>query len=124
MQTEEVARELKKWGMSVPSLAKLLVALLFDPRVPRANKLVVGAIVAYLASPVGIAPKRLLGLKRINELILPVIALDVLINGAGDEVLKEHWSGDPEVLRTLQSLARRGSALAPMRVRRILGTAG
>src|SRR5205823_7208358 len=52
--------------------------LLFDPRVPRGNKLVVGAITAYLVSPVGIAPKRLLGLKRVNELILPVIALDVL----------------------------------------------
>ena len=124
MQTEDVARELKKWGASVPSLGKLLVALLFDPRVPRGNKLVVGAIIAYLVSPVEIAPKRLLGLKRVNELILPVIALDVLINGASDEVLKEHWHGDPEVLRTLQSLARRGSALAPMRVRRILGTAG
>jgi uncharacterized membrane protein YkvA (DUF1232 family) len=124
MQTHDVARELKRWGASMPSLGKLLVALLFDSRVPRANKLVVGAITAYLVSPAGITPKRLLGLKRINELLLPLIALDVLINGASDEVLKEHWTGDPEILRTLRTFARRGSALAPARVRRILGTAG
>jgi uncharacterized membrane protein YkvA (DUF1232 family) len=124
MRTDEVTHELKKWGASIPDLGKLLVALLLDARVPRANKLVVGAIAAYLVTPAGLAGKRILGLKRVQELILPVIALDVLINGADDEVLKEHWDGDPEVLRTLQGLARRGSSLAPMKLRRLLGTAG
>ncbi|HYR63117.1 MAG TPA: hypothetical protein VET24_10875 [Actinomycetota bacterium] len=122
MHTEDVLRELKKWGMSLPSLGKLVVALLADSRVPRTNKLVVGAITAYFVTPVGVLPRRLLGLKRINELILPVIAIDVLLNGASDEVLKDHWQGDPEVLRTLRGLARRGSALAPSKVRRIFGS--
>ena len=54
VQTETVVRELKKWGMSVPSLGKLVVALMADSRVPRTNKLVVGAITAYLVTPVGI----------------------------------------------------------------------
>jgi len=122
VQTEPVVRELKKWGMSLPSLGKLVVALMADPRVPRMNKIVVGGIVAYLVSPVGILPRRLLGLKRINELILPVIAIDVLLNGASDEVLRDHWHGDPEVLKTIRGLARRGSALAPAKVRRVFGS--
>ena len=122
MNAEGITAELKKWGMSVPSLARLTVALLADPRVPRVNKLVVGAITAYLVTPLGAMPRRLLGLKRINEVILPVIALDVLLNGASDEVLRDHWHGDPDVLRTLRGLARRGSALAPARVRRIFGS--
>jgi uncharacterized membrane protein YkvA (DUF1232 family) len=122
VQTEPVVRELKKWGMSLPSLGKLVVALMADPRVPRMNKIVVGGIVAYLVSPVGILPRRLLGLKRINELILPVIAIDVLLSGASDEVLKDHWNGDPEVLKTIRGLARRGSALAPAKVRRVFGS--
>jgi uncharacterized membrane protein YkvA (DUF1232 family) len=122
VQTEPVVRELKKWGMSLPSLGKLVVALMADPRVPRVNKIVVGGIVAYLVSPVGVLPRRLLGLKRINELILPVIAIDVLLSGASDEVLKDHWNGDPEVLKTIRGLARRGSALAPAKVRRVFGS--
>lgn len=122
MQTDGIARELKKWGLSVPSLGKLVVGLMADSRVPRTNKLVVGAITAYLVTPVGIVPRRLLGLKRINELILPVIAIDVLLNGASDEVLKDHWHGDPDVLKSLRSMARRGSALAPAKVRRIFGS--
>ena len=122
VQTDTVVRELKKWGMSLPSLGKLVVALMVDSRVPKMNKIVVGGITAYLISPVGILPRRLLGLKRINELILPVIALDVLLSGASDEVLKDHWHGDPEVLKTIRGLARRGSALAPAKVRRVFGS--
>ena len=122
MQNETVVRELKKWGLSLPSLGKLVVGLLGDPRVPTMNKVVVGGITAYLMTPVGMFPRRLLGLKRINELILPVIAIDVLLNGASDEVLRDHWHGDPEVLKTIRGLARRGSALAPSRVRSVFGS--
>jgi len=122
MEKHDVVEELKKWGSNVPSLGKLLVALMLDSRVHRTNKIVVGAITAYLFTPIGIMPRRLLGLKRINELILPVIALDVLLNGASDEVLAEHWDGDPEVLRSLRTMARRGSALAPAKVRRVFGS--
>ena len=46
----------------------------------------------------------MLGLKRINELILPLIAVDVLLNGASDEVLQDHWHGDPEVLKTIRGV--------------------
>src|SRR5260370_7317109 len=91
-----------------------------DSRVPRTNKLVVGAITAYLVTPVGVLPRRLLGLKRINELILPVIAIDFLLNGASDEVLRDHWPGGPEVLKAIRGLARPGTPLAPSRVRRAL----
>ena len=122
VQSETVVRQLKKWGMSVPSLGRLVVALMADPRVPKMNKIVVGGIAAYLMTPVGMLPRRLLGLKRINELILPVIAIDVLLNAASDEVLRDHWHGDPEVLKTIRGLARRGSALAPARVRRVFGS--
>lgn len=122
MQTDRLLQEAKKWGLSLPRLGQLVVALMADSRVPRANKLVVGAITAYLVTPIGAVPRRLLGLKRINELVLPIIAIDVLLNGASDEVLRDHWHGDPEVLRTLRGLARRGSALAPARVRRIFGS--
>jgi len=122
VQTDNVVQELKKWGMSLPSLGKLVVALMADSRVPKMNKIVVGGIAAYLMTPVGMLPRRLLGLKRINELILPVIAIDVLLNGASDEVLRDHWHGDPEVLKTIRGLARRGSALAPSRVRRVFGS--
>lgn len=124
MDSEIVVREVRKWGMAVPSIGKLVVALLLDPRVPKANKLIVGAITAYLLDPIGIIPKRALGLRRINDVLLPVVALDVLLNGADDVVLREHWDGDPEVLRALRKVARRGSALAPARVQRLIGSAG
>lgn len=124
MESDMVVQQIRKWGVAVPSIAKLVVALLRDPRVPRTNKLLVGAITAYLVNPVGIVPRRLLGLRRINDLILPVVALDILLTGADDQVLRDHWTGDPEVLISLRKLARRGRSLAPARVQRIIGSAG
>ncbi|GAC1362614.1 MAG: hypothetical protein NVSMB32_03170 [Actinomycetota bacterium] len=124
MDSDNVVNELRRWGTSLPAIGKLVVSLLLDPRVSRTNKLIVGAITAYLVDPIGLVPRRLLGLRRINDLLLPVVALDVLLNGASDEVLREHWHGDPEVLRTLRRLARRGSALAPAKVQRLIGSAG
>jgi uncharacterized membrane protein YkvA (DUF1232 family) len=124
MESDVVLRQVRKWGMALPSIGKLVVALMLDPRVPKANKLIVGAITAYLVDPIGIVPRRLLGLRRINDVVLPVVALDVLLNGASDEVLRDHWDGDPEVLLTLRRVARRGSALAPARVQRLIGSAG
>ena len=124
MNADTLLREFKRWGLAVPAIGKLVVALMLDPRVPRTNKLIVGAITAYLVDPIGIVPRRLLGMRRINDVIMPVVALDVLLNGASDQVLADHWDGDPEVLRTLRKLARRGSALAPGRVQRLIGSAG
>lgn len=124
MDSELVVREIGKWGRAVPSVGKLIVALMLDPRVPKANKLIVGGITAYLIDPIGIVPRKLLGLRRINDIILPVVALDVLLNGASDQVLRDHWDGDPDVLRTLRRVARRGSALAPAKVQRLIGSAG
>ena len=124
MQSDEVLDGVRKWGMAVPSIGRLVVSLFLDPRVPKANKLIVGAITAYLVDPLHIVPRRLLGLTRFNDVLLPIVALDVLLNGASDEVLKDHWKGDPEVLRTLRKVARRGSALAPSKVQRLIGSAG
>src|SRR2546430_13802532 len=108
--------------MSLPSLGRLVVALMGDPRVPKMNKIVVGGITAYLISPVGILPRRLLGLKRINELILPGISLDVLLSGASDQGPKDHWPGDPAGPKTIPGLAPRGSALAPAQLRPGVGS--
>lgn len=124
MDSEMVVKAVRKWGGAMPSVGKLVVALMLDPRVPRTNKLLVGAITAYLVDPIGIVPRKLLGLRRVNDLILPVVALDILLNGADDKVLADHWSGDPDVLRSLRKLARRGSALAPAKVQRFIGSAG
>ena len=124
MEAELVVREVRRWGSSMPAIGKLVVALMLDPRVPRTNKLIVGAITAYLVDPIGIVPRKLLGLRRINDVILPVVALDVLLNGADDDVLRQHWRGDPDVLRQLRRIARRGSALAPAKVQKLIGSAG
>lgn len=124
MEADIVIRELRRWGGAMPAVGKLVVSLMLDARVPRTNKMIVGAITAYLVDPIGIVPRRFLGLRRVNDLILPVVALDVLLNGADDEVLRELWRGDPEVLRSLRRLARRGSALAPAKVQRLIGSAG
>jgi len=70
VQNETVVRELKKWGMSLPSLGMLVIALMSDPQVPKMNKVVVGGIAAYLMTPVGMFPRRLLGLKRINDVVV------------------------------------------------------
>ena len=91
----------------VPDLAVLFGRLLRDPRVPRRRKLLLGALAAYLASPLDLVPDFIPVAGQLDDAILVALVLRYLLRGGEATLVEEHWPGPQESLRVLLRLAGR-----------------
>ena len=83
---------------ALPQFVKLVARLSRDPRVPARAKRVAAALAAYAVSPVDLIPDVIPVVGLADDLLAVAVALAVLIEAAPDEVVAEHWDGDPEAL--------------------------
>jgi uncharacterized membrane protein YkvA (DUF1232 family) len=99
-----IARELI---VLLPNLVRLFRGLIGDPRVPRGSKalLLLGAV--WLASPIDLITELLPGIGGIDDAIVAALVLRHLVRRAGDDVVREHWRGDP---RTISLILRAAGA--------------
>jgi uncharacterized membrane protein YkvA (DUF1232 family) len=106
----------------IPAYLRLLGGLLFDSRVATLDKvLVVGAIV-FVLSPADIIPNMIPVLGELDDLFILTLALQHLVAHADEQVLRDHWPGDPEELTQL-SVGRMMAAVSfflPLSVRAAL----
>ena len=77
----------------VPDCVVLLRRLLGDPRVPRRHKLLLGALIGYLALPLDLVPDFIPVAGHIDDAVVVALALRVVLRGSGTELLREHWPG-------------------------------
>jgi uncharacterized membrane protein YkvA (DUF1232 family) len=101
----------------IPDCIVLLRRLLGDPRVPRRHKLLLGALVGYLAFPFDLVPDFIPVAGHIDDAVVVALALRAVLRGSGTELLREHWPG-PEsslavVLRVVGATDRTGAADEP-----------
>jgi uncharacterized membrane protein YkvA (DUF1232 family) len=80
----------------IPDCVVLLRRLIADPRVPRRRKLVLVALVGYLAMPIDLVPDFIPLLGVLDDVVIAALALRFALRGWGPEALREHWPG-PEV---------------------------
>jgi uncharacterized membrane protein YkvA (DUF1232 family) len=99
----------------VPRLATLIGRLLRDPRVPGRTKVLLGAVAAYLASPVDLVPDFIPLLGYLDDALLVAIVLDGLLNHVDRAVLVEHWPGDAASLDRAARVAGRLAGWLPRR---------
>jgi uncharacterized membrane protein YkvA (DUF1232 family) len=92
------ARELAKL---IPHLFSLFRGLLRDPRVPRSGKLWVAFAVVWIASPIDLIPEFIPVAGPLDDAIVAALVLRHLLRSTSQEVLSEHWHGDPATLRTI-----------------------
>ena len=104
----------------LPNLVKLLFRLMRDARVPTADKLLFGFAMAYVLTPADLLPDFLGFLGIVDDLYLVALALGRLLARAGDEVLLEHWAGNPRSLGYLVEGVDQLGAMLPRPIRRIL----
>ena len=81
----ETARKLPTYGRLVWDLAR-------DPRVPRQQKLVLGALAAYLAFPLDIIPDFIPVIGQLDDLAVLIFGLDWFIRNAPPDVVEEHMA--------------------------------
>lgn len=116
IQLRKLARDMA--GL-VPNLVKLLGRLVRDPRVPRRSKLMVGAAMAYVASPIDLLPEFIPVIGLADDILLLAFAINHLVDVAGEEVVMEHWDGPRDLLEVVRSVLEVASDLVPVRVRRL-----
>jgi uncharacterized membrane protein YkvA (DUF1232 family) len=83
----------------------LVRRLLRDPRVPRARKLALALLVAYLACPIDLIPDFLPVVGQLDDALIAGWVLRGLVRGAGPGLLREHWPGEADGLRLISRLA-------------------
>lgn len=82
----------------IPDYARLVLGLLWDSRVKLTDRLLVGASVIYLISPMDILPDVFPVLGQIDDLFFLVFSLTRLFERAERSVVLAHWKGRPEEL--------------------------
>lgn len=89
----------------IPDCIVLFRRLLADPRVPRSRKLLLGALIAYLALPIDLIPDIVPVAGQLDDAILVALVLRVVLRGGGIALLREHWPGPASSLALVTRLA-------------------
>jgi uncharacterized membrane protein YkvA (DUF1232 family) len=95
----------------VPDCVILFRRVIADERAPRRSRLVLGAMLAYLAMPFDLVPDVIPVAGQLDDLLVVVLVLRWVLRASGPELLREHWPGPPASMNALLALAhRRGPA--------------
>jgi uncharacterized membrane protein YkvA (DUF1232 family) len=89
----------------VPDCVTLFRRLLADGRVPRRNKLLLGACVGYLVLPIDLVPDFIPVAGQLDDAIVVTLALRTVLRAGGPQLLAEHWPGPASSLSALTRAA-------------------
>ncbi len=106
--------------MLLPNIVKLLVRLMSDQRVSVRRKVFIGAVLGYVISPIDLIPDFVIGIGRLDDVVLVSLAINHLMSGAQEEVVREHWDGTQDGLDLVRSAFAWAAAIIPDGVRRVL----
>ena len=88
----------------VPDCAVLLTRLMRDKRLPRRHKLLVAALIPYLAMPFDLIPDFIPVAGQLDDAILVALVLRRVVKKEPG-LVKEHWPGPPSSLAVILRLA-------------------
>jgi uncharacterized membrane protein YkvA (DUF1232 family) len=100
----EGAREVARFIRDCIVLVRRLLA---DPRVPRRHKLLLGALVGYLALPFDLVPDFIPVAGQVDDALAVALTLRAVVRGSGSALVREHWPGPESSLAVVLRLAGR-----------------
>ena len=89
----------------IPDSTLLFRRIIGDQRVPRRGKLLLIALIAYLAMPIDLVPDFIPIAGQLDDAIVMAIVLRTVLRSTGKELLEEHWPGPRASLDVLVRLA-------------------
>ena len=95
----------RAWARFIPDCLVLFRRLIGDPRVPRTRKLLLGALLAYLAMPFDLVPDFIPGAGQLDDAVIVAAVLRSVLRAAGDGPVRQHWPGPDRTLELLLRLA-------------------
>jgi uncharacterized membrane protein YkvA (DUF1232 family) len=85
----------------IPQYLRLLGGLVRDRRVSLLDKALVAGAIAYIVSPIDLIPDFIPFLGQVDDVFLLMASLERLVANAGEDVLHDHWHGEPGELDAL-----------------------
>ena len=113
--------QLREYALLLPRLIKLIWRLARDPRVPARSKASLFLLAGYLASPVDLIPDFLPAIGQVDDILVVVFALDQLLNRVPENVVRDHWDGDDDILELVRHILDISTAFVPGWVRKSFG---
>ena len=92
-------RDARAVARFVPDCVVLLARLARDPRVPRRRKLLLLALVAYLALPFDLVPDFIPVAGQLDDVLVVAFVLRRFLRSGGEPLVREHWPGPEQSLR-------------------------
>jgi uncharacterized membrane protein YkvA (DUF1232 family) len=89
----------------IPDCIVLFRRLLGDRRVPRGARLLILALIAYLAMPFDLGPDFIPVVGQLDDAIIVAFVLRTIVRSGGPELVREHWPDPPTSLGVLLRLA-------------------
>jgi uncharacterized membrane protein YkvA (DUF1232 family) len=96
----------------LPDLFALVIRLIRDPRIDRGPKLQLIAVTTYVISPIDLVPDFMLPFGLIDDTVALAFVLGRIVrmmDQAGEDVLREHWEGQGDVLDRIQWITSNAS---------------
>jgi len=101
----------------VPDVFILLWRLVNDARVNGKNKVLLGSSIVYYIIPFDFIPEALVGpLGYMDDLVFGVYVLNKILGDTDPAVLREHWSGESDVLDSIQRVLNAADSLVSSNV--------
>ena len=108
----------------LPHFGRLVYRLARDTRVEMLDKVLVGAALAYAVMPADAIPDPIPFIGELDDVVVVGAALARLIHNCGEDLLHEHWTGDPASLEAALAVVERGASLLPAPLRSLLMAGG
>jgi uncharacterized membrane protein YkvA (DUF1232 family) len=90
----------------IPDCVVLVTRLARDPRVPRRRKLLLLALIGYLASPLGLVPDFIPVVGQLDDAIIVAFVLRHVVPSGGESVIRELWPGPERSLALILRIAQ------------------
>jgi len=103
--------------MLVPDMFMLLWRLTTDSRVAGKDKVLLGTAIAYFILPFDLVPEAIVGpIGYLDDLVFAVYVLNKILTSTDISILRQHWSGDGDVLETIQRVLTTADTLVETNV--------
>jgi uncharacterized membrane protein YkvA (DUF1232 family) len=99
------SEDARAWARFIPDCVVLFSRLARDPRVPLPSKLLLGALIGYLALPFDLVPDFIPVVGALDDAIIVALVLRLVVRASGPELVRAHWPGPEASLGTVLRLA-------------------
>ena len=106
--------QVREYLLLLPDLFALITRLIADPRIDASLKVQLIAVSAYVISPIDLVPDFLLPVGLIDDIVAIAFVLSRVVRimeEAGEDILREHWEGEGDVLAQIKSVAETADAM-------------